>query len=142
MIQNTDTDTLTTPTRTRGVMRALVLAVLLASSCTYTYQRTAPKSHAALYTAWGLDLAGAAASLVVMDQVAFPIESQPARIAVMSGLAGAFFLYALSAKSGMAPSRPATMNDCIAEWDRLHSFTHPGDDLANRYPRTLPCEMD
>ena len=122
------------------------LLCLALCSCTYTYQHAAARqTKAATYTAWGLDLAGAVGAVVAMDQLAFPLASQPARIASMSALAGAVFLFALSARSGMAPTRAATVEDCIDEWERVHmsaTIGRRGDDFASRWPQSLPCEMD
>ncbi len=122
-------------------MAALVLALaVLASACTYTYRHTTKQSHAALYTAWGLDLAGVAGSVVAMERAAFTIDGQPARIATMAALFGAFAVYGLSAKSGMAETEDATIDDCIAEWERINaSVIRTRRDVS--FARPLPCDM-
>jgi hypothetical protein len=135
-------------------MLRLVLCLALLCSCTYTYKRAvapARQTYPALYTAWGLDLAGSVGSLVALDPLFTYANDHKwnnvKMIAPVSLLFASFFVYGLSAKSGMAPTRrrKVTGEDCVEEWGRTHGsviVTTPRNrDLLMQPPGMLPCDM-
>ncbi len=130
-------------------MRALI-ALLLCCSCSYTYVQGGGKSRKAATATLVADLTGVVGTMVAMDQVAFPIEDRPQRIAVMSTLFATAVVFALSAKSVThTPKRKVTGADCVEEWNRQHATvfsTTPQQKAADQFDDVpwgvLPCDMN